>query len=423
MRSPRLNDVRTSGLRVWLWWFFPWWVWWVLDKLLFRQRSLYADRIPQDRPFLLLGNHASALDPFWAGFGIGRPSAYMASAHIFRFPFLGWLLGSLGAFPKVKFVKDRESMQTLQRIYDEGRVVTLFPEGTRSWDGRVQPVLPGIGRLVRRMGANVVCVRNRTGHLAWPRWATYPRYVPIELEYGPPLTWPEDTPVERIVADVQAGITVDAAYEPARFAWGWRTAWGLPDLLFACPRCLAWRGLEVDPQSGDHARCGACAARWRVTAKGVLEPEHADGARECVAAAFDRLAAHFGELPRVDPARFEAEGVVLVGEDVSVGLLERGEREPVPQGHGTLVLYRDRLELHSSAEAVAWRLDLAEIVAVSVELAGVLQLRTAEHLFQVDPTGESTFTWSWFVRPWCALARGEEHVARLPAVATGGDSR
>jgi len=391
--------------------------WGTLNFFFFRQRSLNKHRIPREEPFLMLGNHISAFDPFWAGYGTARPLGYMASAQLFRHRFLGALLGALGAFPKVKFVKDKESMATLHEIYMGGRPVTLFPEGTRSWDGRTQKILPGIGRLIKRMDARVVFVRNLSGHLFHPRWAKYPRYITLVLDYSEARTWPPEATVEEIVADVQAAITIDPDVEPAGFAWAFRPAWGLPDYLWACPSCFKWRGLQVDPKSARHVVCRSCEARWEVTAKGWLER---DEGRVSIARAFDAIAERYGELPCVDRARFEEDGVLLEGHDVSVGSVKRGSTEPKPLASGTLQLHADRLVLVKDGDEV-WSLAHVEIKAISVEFLSVLQVRTEDVLYQVDPTQESTFTWSWFLRPWRAKARGDTFLPRLPPAASPHD--
>ena len=407
MHSPRLKDIRSLGLRVWLGWLFGSNMWGLINLLVFRQRVTADVPIPRDEPFLLLGNHTSTLDPFWSGYAIKRPAGFMATAHVFRFRFLGPMLAAFGAFPKVKFVKDRESMATLTRIYEGGRPVTLFPEGTRSWDGRTLPVLPGIGRLIHRIGARVVFVRILSGHLWWPRWARYPRLVPIELEFSAPRMWSPEASPEEILADVQAAITIDPEREPQGFAWGFRTAWGLPDYLFACPRCMAWQGLQVAPDSHNHVQCGSCGGRWRVSPKGWLEAEHPDGDRTSVASAFSHIADQLGPLPRAIQPGYDDDGAILRGQDVKVGRVERGVKEPTPLARGELALLPEALELRASGGEVVWTLPLADIVAVSVELLGVLQVRTADLLFQLEPPHESTFTWSWFLRPWCEAAQEE----------------
>ena len=104
----------------------------------------------------------------------------MASAAVLNVPYLGAWLKLCGCFPKMKFTKDRNSMRLLQENYEAGYPILLFPEGNRSWDGRIGPVSKGIGRLIKRLGCKVVYVRLPTASLFQPRWATYPRWVPTK---------------------------------------------------------------------------------------------------------------------------------------------------------------------------------------------------------------------------------------------------
>ena len=72
----------------------------------------------------------------------------MGLTHLLNGAVLSWLLPLCGCFPKAKFVKDRDSMRTLAERYEAGDVIVLFPEGTRTFDGRTRAALPGIGRLL-----------------------------------------------------------------------------------------------------------------------------------------------------------------------------------------------------------------------------------------------------------------------------------
>ena len=150
----------------------------------------------------------------------------MASAALFEIPLLSNLVRALGAFPKKKFVKDKASVLTLVEMYESGQVVALFPEGYRTWDGRTQPVRPGIGRLVHGLEARVVVLRILTGHLQRPRWAQRFRWVPLHIEIDDPVSFPGMTP-EEIEQEINKRIQIDPdPSDLGRFAFGWRMAEG-----------------------------------------------------------------------------------------------------------------------------------------------------------------------------------------------------
>lgn len=368
-------------------------------KLFFRLEGRGVEQIPRDGGVLVLANHVSALDPFWVGWLPVRPLRFMASEAVIRTPVLGPWISRLGAFPKMKYVKDRASMETLQRHYDAGHGILLFPEGRRSWDTSTQEVLPGIGRLVKRMGARVVCARNLTGALVQPRWAKVPRFVPVIVEYDAPVTYPDDWTAEQITADIQRRLHVEAEVPEGRLTAGLRMAHGLPQYLWGCPRCFALETLRPQGVRGNRVACTACDAHWRIDTSTRLHPVGAERARAgeilTVGAAAERVRRHYGDPPAVDRARFVAEGVAITAPAASIRRLPR-KGKPSEVAAGELVLKGDALEVRGEDGAPAWRLDHDEVLAVSVEIGNQLQLRTAEALYAVDVPGESPLKWSHF---------------------------
>lgn len=378
----------------------------LINLLVFRFRATGIRGIPRKGPFLLLPNHTATFDPFWAGWFVLRPSWYMASQQLFRIPVLGRFLASLGAFPKVKFVKDRGSMARLQELYEAGQVVTVFPEGERSWDGRTSAVLPGIGRLVKRLDARVVICRIQTGHLIFPRWAVYPRWVPLQMDYSEPMTWPAEATAEEITADIDQGIRIEPEPRIRGLSLGWRMAWGLATYLWACPVCFEPNALEVHPDSGNAVRCPHCGCAWTLDTANHMHPRGGEAPPLTVFSAYDRIRDHFGDPPVLDRPRFEAEGVILVDEDVRLGrVLKGGGTEPEPLGEGRLELRAEGLRFHPRGDQPEWSLDMLSIKAISLEFGTKMQVRTAEAAYQIDPSTTSRIQWADFLRPWWTAAK------------------
>ncbi|MCK6523360.1 1-acyl-sn-glycerol-3-phosphate acyltransferase [Myxococcota bacterium] len=384
---------------------FCWVFCFLVCLLLFRLRAKGAERLPKDGPFLLLGNHTSALDPVWAGIRVPRHLNFMASEALFRVPILGWLIRNLGAFPKQKFVRDDTSMETLARLYAAGNVIVMFPEGTRTWDGRSAPVRAGIGALIKRLNARVVFVRNKTGFLVQPRWAPYPRFVPVEVEYSEPFTFPESMSVEEIAEVVRAQIRVDPEVRARRPAFGRRRAVGLPDYLWACPRCFTLGGLQVNPDHMSQARCGRCGGAWLVTVDARLK-DLKTGEEQPIARAFDAIEAHFGTPAVVDRARLDTDGVLLRAERATLTRLVNGQKRPEPVAEGEAVLTPTRLSIRDAAGAERWGVELGALRAVSVEIGNQLRLLPPNETLVLSPAGQSTLLWSHVLRGWLHHVRG-----------------
>ncbi len=377
-------------------WRFLYGVFTLLAVFFFRERFTFEGPFPKTGPVLVLGNHVSFWDPFWLAWGVWRPVRFMASANLFRIPGVGWLLRTMGSFPKERFVRDKDSVLNLVRVYEEGQVVCLFPEGLRTWDGRPAEVREGIGRLIQRMGARVVYCRNLTGHLQHPRWARYPRWVPVHLEYSAPVTYAEEMSVEEITADVRLRLSIDHEPEHIR-GWllGFRLAHGLPDYVWACPACQAVGALSVDPRDGDRIGCSECGNAWKVNLLGRLKPEGTAPASS-VAQAADAAKVAVGIPAAQDRERLERDGVALEAPGAEV-LEIRGKGELEPVAAGTLVLTSTGISVQGENP---WEVTFEQMKVCFVDVGNQLQLRTLDSLLVLRPGDQSPLMWEYFVETW-----------------------
>jgi 1-acyl-sn-glycerol-3-phosphate acyltransferase len=379
-------------------------LWTVLGTLIFRPRVEGRHLLPKTGPYLILPNHTSALDPVWAAWKLGRPAHFMASAHLFRSAPLRGLITALGAFPKMKFVRDEASLNRVQTLHDQGQIVMIFPEGRRTWDGRTFPIRAGIGRLIKGLNARVVFCHIETGHLWQPRWARWPRWVPVHIRYHDPVAFPEDWSPEQITQAVQDGIAVDPAPMPEAKLLSYRAAEGIETVLWACPFCFTPTALEVCNR-GSQVRCRSCAAALEVTPTNhLLRRDHAHPPLH-LAEARDRINAHFGSPPALERSLLEGSEVVLQGEQVTIRQIG-GDAGSKTLGRGRLTLYTNRMEL-CDGDRMLWTLRLVDVRAIAMEMGNVVQLRTEAGLLQLDPGEQSTLMWAHFLAPWHRLARGQ----------------
>jgi 1-acyl-sn-glycerol-3-phosphate acyltransferase len=153
----------------------------------FRWRVSGAENVPKTGPVILASNHASFLDPPLVGSGLKRDINYLARESLFRFPLIGALLRSWNSVPV-----DREGggARGLRNILDrllKGGGIILFPEGTRSRDGKLQPARSGIGLVVAKSDAPVVPVRVFGTFEAYGRNIKFPRPKRVAVTYGAPM--------------------------------------------------------------------------------------------------------------------------------------------------------------------------------------------------------------------------------------------
>ncbi|MGV2338561.1 MAG UNVERIFIED_CONTAM: 1-acyl-sn-glycerol-3-phosphate acyltransferase [Planctomycetaceae bacterium] len=137
---------------------------------------------------LLLLNHQSFLDPLVAAVWLPRPVCYLARDNLFRIPLLGRLLRNAFVIPISREAARTSSIRAAIAQLDQGFLVGIFPEGTRSETGEVRPFRPGFLALAQRTNQPIYPV-GVTGTLrALPRKALWIRPVRIHIHFGPPLS-------------------------------------------------------------------------------------------------------------------------------------------------------------------------------------------------------------------------------------------
>ncbi|MGE3314829.1 MAG: lysophospholipid acyltransferase family protein [Planctomycetaceae bacterium] len=149
-----------------------------LFSLWFRFRAKGVEKIPAESGALLLINHLSFLDPMLVGLPIPRAVSYLARDSLFRVPFVGWWLSKTHVIPINRESAGTASIRAAVDRLRQGAIVGIFPEGTRSADGRLGELKPGFLALVRRAKVPVFPVGVAGSALAMPRgaWFVRPRH-------------------------------------------------------------------------------------------------------------------------------------------------------------------------------------------------------------------------------------------------------
>jgi len=142
---------------------------WIFCNLFFRIHVYGRENVPDKGAFVLVGNHQSYLDPIFCGIPLKRPLYFLARDSLWKNRFFGWLISSVNTIPVKQGKADLSAMRKVIGKLKEGRGVCLFPEGTRTSDGKITPFKPGFGLLCRRGEAAVVPVLIDGAFECWPR--------------------------------------------------------------------------------------------------------------------------------------------------------------------------------------------------------------------------------------------------------------
>ena len=140
-----------------------------LSKAAFRLKITGTENIPAQEAFILVSNHQSFLDPVFCTVGIKRQLHFLARDTLFKNPIFRWLCFSLNTTPLRSGEADFSAMKTIIRKLQEGQAVLLFPEATRTSDGRIAQFKPGLAFLCKHGNAAIVPVLIDGAFECWPR--------------------------------------------------------------------------------------------------------------------------------------------------------------------------------------------------------------------------------------------------------------
>src|SRR6058998_4155255 len=159
----------------------------LVGRLFFRLRVVHRERMLQDGPVILAMNHQSYLDPPLAGITCDRAVYFLARRTLMDLPLFCWLLPKLNVIPVNQERVDRSALKTLIRVLKAGNAALVFPEGSRTVDGSLQPAEPGLGLVIAKTLAPVVPMRIFGAHEALPRGGGGLHLVPITIVIGDPI--------------------------------------------------------------------------------------------------------------------------------------------------------------------------------------------------------------------------------------------
>ena len=102
------------------------------------------ENVPEEGAYILASNHLTATDPVDIGLSVRRQVMFMAKDELFKNRFVAWFLGHLGAFPVDRGKGDKTSIHHFEEVLNEGYLMGIFIEGTRSKTGDFLPPKNGV---------------------------------------------------------------------------------------------------------------------------------------------------------------------------------------------------------------------------------------------------------------------------------------
>jgi 1-acyl-sn-glycerol-3-phosphate acyltransferase len=168
----------------------------LLGVILFRRLHVRGlEKVPRTGPVLVVGNHIATLDPPVTGALVKRLDVYyMAKSEYFEKRRQGWLFRAYNAFPVVRHTPDRHALKQALQVLQDGHVLMMYPEGTRSRDLQMHRPFAGAGFLARKSQAPIVPVAVWGSEGVLPTGASWFKRAHVQIQFGDPFLLPERNP-------------------------------------------------------------------------------------------------------------------------------------------------------------------------------------------------------------------------------------
>lgn len=155
---------------------------------LFQDLKVYdAANVPLSGGVVLVSNHQSFVDPVFIAAKLPRVLAFLAKSGLFKPPGFGWLIRQCNAFPVKQGAGDVGAMKASIALLQGGKSLLIFPEGSRTEDGELQPIAAGAALVIKRAKVPVVPVAIEGAFDVWPKHRLLPRTGKVRVKFGKPI--------------------------------------------------------------------------------------------------------------------------------------------------------------------------------------------------------------------------------------------
>jgi 1-acyl-sn-glycerol-3-phosphate acyltransferase len=357
---------------------------WQLCKVLrlaYPLRVEGADLLPRTGPVIVIAPHMSFSDSFPILYNaLPRPPRFLGTAFILlaNAP-MSWLAFLCGTIPIWKHIPDAQAARRVLRLLAAGEVISLFPEGERSWAGApLDPIVPS-AKFLARLKVPIFLAEIEGSYDHWPRWDTTPRRRPVTVRLKGPIELPGPVETRRPAgrrsrwwdAVYRSGGSLNAAAACSVLASFLRDITRgeahrldllrrgrierVAQLICYCPECARPGPVAI----GQRLECGGCGAAWLPYAGGTLRREGPP--REETALLLTDLFVHMLEALEKQIARH-------LPLEVAVAILDHDSRSGTA---GRVVL--DRGGAKVTTDAGTWEADLKCVA--NGELTGMTVLQ------------------------------------------------
>ena len=362
------------------------------SKWLFHPVITQRHNMPVTGPCFIYGNHGNYLDPFLLNADMTEePTAGVMTRDQFHKTIPRVFMDSIGIVPTSKYVPEPGIVRDVIRMIQQKRMIVIFPEGGRRWDGRIRPLIDTTIKLFYKMGVPVHPVHIHGSYLSWPRWADHYRTATTEIRWLDPLHASDFSDFESFKAVCEEVLNIDGYHPPETVTIHHckKPASGVQRLLYRCPDT----GVPdaVFSPDGVHVYSRTSAMQYKMDKRSRLYDRH--GEQVSLIDVYDRIR----EMPLVS----DGDGVLIRDTGTKIYEIDKEHRLNF-LGSGMTELRSGEVWLSVGPEKI--RMPLESIRYMATEQNHKLTLTSASRIFQISPRKGSVLQWQDWIR---RLQKGE----------------
>lgn len=371
-----------------------------VTKMIFKPRITNPENMPLTGPCFIYGNHANYFDPFMINVGMTQePTAGVMTRDQFHKFLPRIFMDGIGIVPTSKYVPEPGIIRSVMKMIDQRRMIVIFPEGGRRWDGKMKPLIETTLKLFWKMRVPVHPVQINGSYLSWPRWADKIRHGSVELRFLDPVHSSDFDDYDTFANHCRDLINFDE-YNPPGGAIPVRCnkpAAGIFRFLYRCPE-TGVNGAIFSPD-GEHVFSRESDLRYQMNAASRLIAP--DGSVISIIDLFEEI----NDMPMV----FEDlnERILLQKNGIQVNQLDEQQRlQKLDRGLAQL----NSDGLHVSVGSKKFHFAVEDINYTSVEQNHKLTVTGADDTIQINLEGQSALQWQLYIK---RLKNGENPVTSL----------
>lgn len=353
----------------------------------FSPRITNPENVPKKGPCFIYGNHANYFDPFMINIPlIQEPTAGVMTRDQFHKTLPRIFMDGIGIVPTSKYVPEPGIIRSVIRMIDQRRMIVIFPEGGRRWDGRPKSIIETTLKLFWKMKIPVHPVQLHGSYLGWPRWADECRQSSIEMRYMKPLHASDFSDFESFAEACREQLNFEE-YTPPEGTWPIKCkkpAAGIQRFLYRCPDS----GINRSVFSPDGVRVFSRNSPMQYKMDKDSRLITSSGERVSIIDLFDKINA----MPMV----FEkpSERIILEKPGAQMYMVD-DEHQLITLDRAHVELSENGLQLFMGAEKRMFSAD--EIRYTSIEQNHKLTITTVNETFQIDLSGYNALQWQLYI--------------------------